>query len=84
MKQRFLLKMVLVAAGLFMGLNGAWAGDKTVTKYSFDNATSPSVTVGSSRSTLDYSHTSVVTSTVFLNIYDNVFLVLNRANYELV
>ena len=28
MKQRFLLKMVLVAAGLFMGLNGAWAGDE--------------------------------------------------------
>ena len=27
MKQRFLLKMVLVAAGLFMGLNGAWADD---------------------------------------------------------
>ena len=27
MKQRFLLKMVLVAAGLFMGLNGAWAND---------------------------------------------------------
>ena len=28
MKQRFLLKMVLMAAGLFMGLNGAWAGDE--------------------------------------------------------
>ena len=39
---------------------------KAVTKYSFDNAISPSLSAGS-KSTLDYSHTSVVTSTAFLN-----------------
>ena len=48
----------------------AWAGDKTVVKYSFDDATSPSLTAGS-RVSFDYDKTSVITSTKFLNAYNN-------------
>lgn len=48
----------------------AWAGDKTVVKYSFDDATSPSLTAGS-RVSFDYDKTSVITLTKFLNAYNN-------------
>ena len=55
---------------LCVGASNAWAGDKTVVKYSFDDATSPSLTAGS-RVSFDYSKTSVITSTNFLNAYNN-------------
>lgn len=64
-----LLKPLLLAVGLLMGAS-AWAADKTVVKYSFDNATSPSLTAGS-RVSFDYDKTSVITSTKFLNAYNN-------------
>ena len=48
----------------------AWAGDKTVVKYSFDDATSPALTAGS-RVSFDYDKTSVITSTKFLNAWNN-------------
>ena len=48
----------------------AWAGDKTVVKYSFDDVNSPAVTAGS-RVSLDYTRTSVITSTKFLNAWNN-------------
>ena len=48
----------------------AWAGDKTVVKYSFDDANSPSLTAGS-RVSFDYDKTSVITSTKFLNAWNN-------------
>ena len=69
MKRTTFFKSLLVAAGLFVGAN-AWAGDKTVVKYSFDDANSPSLTAGS-RVTLDYSHTSVISKTAFLNMTNN-------------
>ena len=49
----------------------AWAADKTVVKYSFDDAMSPSLTAGS-RVSFDYDKTSVITSTKFLNAWNNV------------
>ena len=64
-----LLKTLLVGVMTLMA-TGAWAGDKTVVKYSFDDATSPALTAGS-RVTLDYSHTSVITKTPFLNMTNN-------------
>ena len=60
----------LVAALLGVGTSSAWAGDKTVVKYSFDDAMSPSLTAGSLVS-FDYDKTSVITSTKFLNAYNN-------------
>ena len=48
----------------------AWAGDKTVVKYSFDDANSPAVTAGS-RVSLDYTKTSAITSTAFLNAWNS-------------
>lgn len=64
-----LLKSTLFAC--VMGLaTSAWAGDKTVVKYSFDDANSPVLTAGS-RVTLDYSHTSVISNTAFLNMTNN-------------
>ena len=70
MKKFYLLtKTLLVAALLMIGAN-AWAGEKTVVKYSFDDANSPSLTAGS-RVSFDYSKTSVVTSTKFLNAWNN-------------
>lgn len=69
MKKQLLTKMLLMAAMLFAGMN-AWAADKTVVKYSFDDATSPSLTAGS-RVGFDYDKTSVITSTKFLNAYNN-------------
>ena len=64
-----LLKSVLLALMVLVGGN-AWAGDKTVVKYSFDDATSPSLTAGS-RVSLDYTRTSVISSTKFLNAWNN-------------
>ena len=64
------MRMFLVAALLGVGTTSAWAGDKTVVKYSFDDATSPSLTAGS-RVAFDYDKTSVITSTKFLNAYNN-------------
>ena len=64
-----LLKMLFVTAMLTLGTT-AWAGDKTVVKYSFDDANSPALTAGS-RVTLDYSHQSVITNTPFLNLTNN-------------
>ena len=63
------LKLLLTAVGLLVG-SGAWAGDKTVVKYSFDDASSPAVTAGS-RVSLDYTKTSVITNTKFLNAWNN-------------
>ena len=62
------LKSLLVAVGLCVGATSAWAGDKTVVKYSFDDANSPVLTAGS-RSHLDYTYTSVISKTPFLNIW---------------
>ena len=70
MKKQLLTKLLIAVAMLGVGTS-AWAGDKTVVKYSFDNATSPSLTAGS-RVSFDYDKTSVITSTKFLNAYNNV------------
>jgi hypothetical protein len=67
--KKHLLKTLLVGVMTLMATS-AWAGEKTVVKYSFDDATSPALTAGS-RTTLDYSHTSVVTNTAFLNATNN-------------
>ena len=68
MRKRKLLSL-LVAAMVMIG-GSAWAGDKTVVKYSFDDANSPAVTAGS-RVSLDYTKTSAITSTAFLNAWSN-------------
>ena len=65
--KQLLTKTLLVAAGLLVG-QSAWAGDKTVVKYSFDDATSPTLTAASTVN-FDYTGKSVVTSTNFLNIW---------------
>ncbi len=70
MRKTITLKSLLMAAALLLGANSAWAGDKTVVKYSFDDAVSPSLTAGS-RVSFDYDKTSVITSTKFLNAYNN-------------
>ena len=64
------MRMFLAAALLGVGTTSAWAADKTVVKYSFDDAMSPSLTAGS-RVAFDYDKTSVITSTKFLNAYNN-------------
>ncbi len=64
-----LLKSMLVGV-MTLAASGAWAGDKTVVKYSFDDAASPQVTAGS-RVSLDYTKTSVITNTTFLNAWNN-------------
>lgn len=64
-----LLKSVLLALMVLVGGN-AWAADKTVVKYSFDDRTSPELKAGS-RVGFDYDKTSVITSTKFLNAYNN-------------
>lgn len=69
MKKFTTIKTLLVGL-CTMGAMSAWAGDKTVVKYSFDDATSPSLTAGS-RVSFDYNKTSVITSTKFLNAYNN-------------
>ena len=68
MRKRKLLSL-LVAAMVMIG-GSAWAGDKTVVTYSFDDVNSPAVTAGS-RVSLDYTRTSVITSTAFLNAWNN-------------
>ncbi len=55
---------------MVFGVGSAWAGDKTVVKYSFDDALSPALTAGS-RVSFDYDKTSVITSTKFLNAFNN-------------
>jgi len=67
--KKHLLKSMLVMAMMALGAN-AWAGDKTVVKYSFDDAMSPALTAGS-RVSFDYDKTSVITSTKFLNAWNN-------------
>lgn len=64
------MRLFLVAALLGVGTTSAWAGDKTVVKYSFDDAMSPSLTAGD-RVSFDYDKTSVITSTKFLNAYNS-------------
>ena len=64
-----LLKSMLVAL-MVMVSGSAWAGDKTVVKYSFDDASSPEVTAGT-RVSLDYTKTSVITSSAFLNAWNS-------------
>ncbi|MBQ4392258.1 MAG: hypothetical protein II826_04000 [Prevotella sp.] len=64
-----LLKSMLVGV-MTLAASSAWAGDKTVVKYSFDDAASPEVTAGS-RVSLDYTKTSVITNTTFLNAWNN-------------
>jgi len=68
--RKTLLKSLLVAAAMVAGATNALADDKTVVKYSFDDAASPSLTAGS-RVSFDYGKTSVITSTKFLNAYNN-------------
>ena len=68
MRKRKLLSL-LVAAMVMIG-GSAWAGDKTVVSYSFDDVNSPAVTAGS-RVSLDYTRTSVITSTKFLNAWNS-------------
>ena len=68
MRKRKLLSL-LVAAMVMIG-GSAWAGDKTVVSYSFDDVNSPAVTAGS-RVSLDYTRTSVITSTAFLNAWNS-------------
>ena len=65
--KKHLLKSMLVMAMMALGAN-AWAGEKTVVKYSFDDAMSPALTAGSNAS-LDYTRTSVISKTPFLNIW---------------
>ena len=65
--KHLLTKTLLVAAGLLVG-QSVWAGDKTVVKYSFDDATSPSLTAASEVN-FDYTGKSVVTTTNFLNVW---------------
>ena len=67
--KKHLLKSMLVMAMMAFGAN-AWAGEKTVVKYSFDDAMSPALTAGS-RVSFDYDKTSVITSTKFLNAWNN-------------
>ena len=62
------MKKNLLILAMALCATGAWAGEKTVVKYSFDDATSPTLTAGSN-ATLDYTRTSVVTETAFLNIW---------------
>ena len=62
------LRLLLVAAGLCVGAN-AWAVEITVCNYSFDDSTHPTVSIAGSRTHADYSHTSVISSTVFLNLW---------------
>lgn len=68
--KKHLLKSLLLIAALVMGAGSAWAGDKTVVSYSFDDVNSPAVTAGS-RVSLDYTKTSVITSTAFLNAWNS-------------
>ena len=67
--KNYLLKSLLVAAMVMIG-GSAWAGDKTVVSYSFNDVNSPAVTAGS-RVSLDYTKTSVITSTAFLNAWNS-------------
>ena len=67
--KKHLLKTLLVGV-MALAATSAWAADKTVVKYSFDDAMSPSLTAGS-RVSFDYDKTSVITSTKFLNAYNN-------------
>ncbi|MBR1447145.1 MAG: hypothetical protein IJ588_00135 [Prevotella sp.] len=63
-----LLKSLFLGALMVLSATNAWAGDKAVVKYSFDDANSPALTAGT-RATLDYTHTSVISKTPFLNIW---------------
>ena len=67
--KKHLLKSLLVGL-MTLAATSAWAADKAVVKYSFDDAMSPSLTAGS-RVSFDYDKTSVITSTKFLNAYNN-------------
>jgi hypothetical protein len=62
-----LLNTMLVSA-MMLGATSTWADDKTVVKYSFDDANSPALTAVSEVN-FDYAGTSVVTSTHFLNVW---------------
>ncbi len=68
MKKNF-LHFLLVTLMVLVG-GSAWAGDKTVVKYTFDDAISPALTAGN-RVSFDYDKTSVITSTNFLNAWNN-------------
>lgn len=63
---RKLLLSILVSASVAMSAQKA----VEVVNYSFDDNNHPSLTAGV-RSTADYSHTSVATSTAFLNLYSS-------------
>ena len=65
--KKHLLKTLLVGV-MTLAATGAWAAEKAVVKYSFDDANSPALTAGN-RSHLDYSYTSVISKTTFLNIW---------------
>ena len=65
MKRILSMIMLLVAV-----TTGAWAGDKTVAKYSFNDASSPALT-SASNVNFDYTGVSAVTSTNFLNIWSS-------------
>ena len=69
--KNFTSKFLLAAAALLVGgVSSSFAADKTVVKYSFDDAMSPELTAGS-RVSFDYDKTSVITSTKFLNAWNN-------------
>jgi tetratricopeptide (TPR) repeat protein len=63
-----LLKTMLVAL-LFTVGSTAWAGEKIVANYSFDNENNPVLTIGN-RSGATYDYESVATLTNFLTLYD--------------
>ena len=69
-KNYIFFKSLLLATVLMLGSANAWGGEKTVVKYSFDDSSSPSLTAGS-RVAFDYTRTSVITGTKFLNAYNS-------------
>lgn len=71
-----LLKSFLLAVTLLVGTS-AWGVEITVCNYSFDDSTHPTVSIAGSRTHADYTHTSVISSTVFLNLWGN-----NDSNHD--
>ena len=60
---------VLALLLMLTGSTNVMAGDKIVVNYSFDDADNPVLTAAG-HSAYNYGYTSVVTNTVFLNLYD--------------
>ncbi len=62
---------------MILGVSNAWAADKIVTNYSFNDEASPTVTAGKN-ATLYYTKTSVVTNSTFLAIMSGNFKSADR------